>query len=131
MSQTAIKAGHPKVGGVDPRAGGLLKIEIPLEPTPDPHWTGIFNRGPSGVGYPVSMHPPELVGGAVFISPPDDEVERYVEKVEEMVAATNQSYAEHVEPRLKAQREAAARDTAERRRRVEDAQGRLDEREAS
>ena len=131
MSQTAIKAGKPKVLGVDPRARGLLKIEIPLDPKPDPQWTGIFNRGPNGVGYPISMHRPEVVGGTVVISPPDDEVAKYVEKVEEIVAATNRDYAQHVEPRLKAQRDAVEREKVDRQRRVEEAQKRLDAREES
>ena len=54
-------------------------VKIPLEPQPDRYWMEIFNRGPSGVSYSVSMHPPRVVGGSVVITPPDDKVEDYVE----------------------------------------------------
>lgn len=110
MSQTNIKPGKPRVLGVDQQYPGLLNVEIPLEPKPDTHWSEIFMRGPSDVPFSVSMHPPRLVGSKVIIRPPDDEVQRYVEYIAARVAGTNKNYAEQVEPKLRAQREAAERE---------------------
>ncbi len=126
MSQTDIKPGKPKVLGVDANYKGLLNVEIPLDPHPDANWAAIFSRGPSGVSYSLSMHPPQLVGGKIVIRPPDGDVEKYVEVVKARIDGTNREYAEQVEPVLKARQEAADREKAERQRRIEQAQKRLD-----
>lgn len=125
-SQTDIKPGKPRVLGVNSQYSGLLDVEIPLSPTPDRYWTEIFNRGPSNVPFSVSMHPPQLVGGTVRITPPDSEVEKYVEYISTRVEGTNRNYAERIEPRLRAQKEVEEREKADRARRNEEAQSRLD-----
>lgn len=123
--QTDIKPGKPRVLGVNAQYSGLLDVEIPLTPRPDRYWSETFERGPSDVPFSISMHPPRLVGGTVKITPPDSEVEKYVEYIAARVEGTNRNYAERIEPRLRAQQEAEERERADRERRVEEAQKRL------
>lgn len=123
--QTEIQPGTPKVLGIDSQYSGLLNVEIPLEPHPDRYWAEIFNNGPSGVSFSISMHPPRVVGGVVEIRPPDNEVDRYVAHVKERIEGTNRNYAERVEPKLRAAQEAEEREEADRKRRIEEAQKRV------
>jgi hypothetical protein len=125
MSQTEIRPGTPKVLGIDRTYPGLLNVEIPLDPTPDRYWTEIFNRGPAGVGFPAAGHEPHIVGGRVRLQPPDAELEKFIHAVLARIKGTNHNYAERVAPRLKAEREAAERNSAEKRRRIEEAQTKL------
>ena len=61
------------------------------------------------------------------LTPPDDEVERYVEDLDRRIEATNEHYARTVAPELERQgREEQERANTERRR-IEDAQRRLDD----
>ena len=129
--QTNIKPGKPKVLGVDSTYSGLLNVEIPLTPTPDRYWTEIFNNGPRDVPFSLSMHPPRLAGGTVRITPPDSEVERYVEYIAARVESTNRNYTERIEPRLSAQQAAEEREEADRKRRIEEAQSRVDDASAA
>jgi hypothetical protein len=125
--QTEIQAGKPKVLGNDSQFSGLLNVEIPIEPHPDRYWTDIFNNGPPGVSFSLSMHPPKVVGGTVRITPPDKELDRYVQHVNERIDGTNRYYAQNVEPKLRAHAEAEEREKKDRQRRIEEAQSHLDE----
>jgi hypothetical protein len=125
--ETSICMGKPEVLGVDPEASGLLDVSVPLEPRPDQYWVEIFNAGPPGVSFSVSMHPPRLSGSTVRLRPPDREVEKYLLSLQERIEGTNAEYARSVEPELRRQQEAQEADAAERQRRVEEAQRRLDE----
>jgi len=125
--QTGIRMGKATVLGIDREARGLLNVTVPLEPRPDRYWTEIFNSGPPGVSFSVSMHPPRLDGSTVFLRPSDEEVEQYLGSLQERVEGTNAEYARRVEPELRRQQEAEEADTAEEKRRVEEAQRRLDE----
>jgi hypothetical protein len=126
-AQTDIKPGKPRVRGVNSQFSGLLDVEIPLTPQPDRYWTEIFNRGPSDVPFSLSMHPPHLYGSTVKITPPDSEVEKYVEYISARVEGTNRNYADRIEPRLRAQKEAEEREAEDRKRRIEEAQKRVDD----
>jgi hypothetical protein len=122
---TPIRRGEPRVLGVHPQYSGLLRIEIRLDPSPPVGWAQGFSS-PRGVGIPISMHPPEIRGGSIYITPPDDEVEKYVAHIDERIAAANRVYQDEVMPdlRRRAERDAAAK--AEEQRRITDAQQRID-----
>ena len=124
-----IRLGEARVLGVDREASGLLNVEVPLEPRPDRFWLQIFESGPPGPMWPVSMHPPRLSGATVQIRPPDAELEMYLDRLRERVEATNAYYAREVAPELERQQKAAEDQASEDQRRIEEAQRRLDERE--
>jgi hypothetical protein len=125
--QTRISLAKAEVQGIDPDAKGLLRVAVALTPRPDVAWSALFQRGPVSVSWPVSMHPPRLEGGRVRMRPPDAEVDAYMAKLRELVQSTNEQYAREVLPRLRAEAEARERDEAEGKRRIEEAQRRLDE----
>jgi hypothetical protein len=97
-----------------------------LKPRPDRAWSALVERGPASVSWSVSMHPPHLEGGQVRMRPPDAEVEAYMAKLRELVQATNEQCAREVLPRLKAEAKVEEQAEAERKRRIEEAQRRLD-----
>ena len=103
-----VERGKPRVIGSDPQAPGLLVVEVDLTPRPDEPWTEIFGGGafgaPPGVSISLSTHPPELRGSTVRLTPPDDEVERYMEDLDRRIEATNEHYAQTVVPELERQR---------------------------
>jgi len=120
-----IRIGKPQVLGVNEQYSGLLDVDVPLEPSPDVHWDALFERG-AGVPISVSMHPPRLHGSTVRLRPPDSEVERYVDALRVRVEAVNDQYEREVLPALRGEAAATERAEAERTRRVEEAQERLD-----
>lgn len=130
MIATPVKMGHPVTVGIHAQYEGLLVVEIPLEPYPDEAWRSIFDH-PPGVGISMSMHPPRLIGSSVTIHPPDTEVERYVSHVRERVDAANAEYDKTVRPRLEALERQRIAAEEERRRRIAEAQAKLDELEDS
>jgi hypothetical protein len=121
-----ITRGTPDVIGIDPDYPGLLQVHVYLEPTPDQHWAAIF-QSPSGYGHPLSMHRPVLTHDRVEMRPPDNEVTKYVEKLDERIRLTNEQWERDVLPQLEAAR--IAKRTAEEtaRKRVEDAKRALGE----
>lgn len=58
--------------------------------------------------------------------PPDNEVEKYMEYLAQQIAGTNDYYNREVAPRKQQAHEAAVAERAETKRRVEEAQARLD-----
>lgn len=121
-----IEMGKPNVVGVNREHSGLLDVEVPLAPSPDRHWTQIFNDGPPGVPYSPAREAPRLSGSVVYMRPSDDDLERSVEYLKIRVAGTNAYYNREVAPRLKQAHEAQEAEEAERARRVEEARRRLD-----
>jgi hypothetical protein len=84
--------------GVDHLASGMLEVRIDLDPVPDDDWNGLFDR--PTVSMPLSMHPPQLrEPGTVYIRPPDEELKKYVEHVDERIASANRRYETEVIPR--------------------------------
>lgn len=127
MEWERIRLGKPNVLGVNEQYSGLLDVDVPLEPTPDVHWTAVFERGPSGISYSVSMHPPRIHGTSIRLRPPDSELERYVEALHERVEATNDQYEREILPHLRSEAQTADNERAERERRIKDAQEQLDQ----
>jgi hypothetical protein len=82
---TEIKAGTPKVIGVNRTYSGLLDVEIPLDPSAPPGWVQIFDQCPSGLEVSLSTHPPMASASRVQIRPPDDQLEKYKAHVLERV----------------------------------------------
>jgi hypothetical protein len=130
MDWEPIRLGKPNVLGINEQFSGLLDVDVPLEPTPDVHWTTVFERGPSGISYSLSMHPPRIHGTGVRLCPPDSEVERYVEALRERVEATNDQYDREILLHLRSEAEATDNQRAERERRIKDAQEQLDQQTA-
>ncbi len=126
-----VERGKPDVLGPDPTASGLLLIDVPLTPHPDRGWAEIFSgssffNAPPGVSLSVSMHPPRLMGGKVQLRAPDTEVENYLQHLDERIAAANTEYERRVAPELEQQRKEAEAEAEHTRRRIEDAQRRLE-----
>lgn len=120
------------MAGIDPTATGLLLIDVPLDPTPDEYWRAIFGGtgffdAPPGFSLSISMHPPRLQGNTVRLRAPDGELDKYVESLDARIAATNAEYERRVLPELERQREARMREQDELKRRLEEAQRKLDE----
>jgi hypothetical protein len=122
-----IKLGKAKVRGVDPEASGLLNVDIPLEPQPPDEWLQTFGSAP-GPMWSISMHPPKLHGNTIRIRPPDNEVDKYIAALQGLVDATNAYYDRDIAPELERQARAKDDAAAGQKRRLEEAQRRLDER---
>jgi hypothetical protein len=125
-----VERGEPDVLGPDPAASGLLLIDVPLTPTPDRAWASIFGGSsffdaPPGVSLSVSMHPPRLMGAKVQLRAPDAEVEKYMQHLDERIAAANAEYAQSVAPEVERRKKAAAAEAERTRKRIEDARRRL------
>jgi hypothetical protein len=72
------------------------------------------------------MHPPRLEGRTVRLTPPDQELEKYVEHVDACIANANEQFERVVLPQLREEAERAqAADTA-RDQRIREAQARAD-----
>jgi hypothetical protein len=120
---TPIERAEVKVRGIDPEFSGLLRVEVALTPSPPAPWRTYFER-PSGVSMSLSMHPPRLIGSMVEIRPPDNELEKYLENVDERIRHANERYGAEALPAIQAQAERDAAFRAESQRRVDDAQRR-------
>jgi hypothetical protein len=129
MSDQMIKLGQAQVLGIDSEASGLLNVVVPLEPIPDRAWAEVFQSGPPGPMWPISMHPPHLSRDEIRIRPPDQELEQYLAALNQRVEATNSYYAQQIAPQLKAEQERKEADEAERQRRIDEAQRQLDKRD--
>jgi hypothetical protein len=120
-----IQLGKAKVGGVDERASGLLKVWVPFEPRPPVEWLNVFGAG-SGPIWPASMHPPDISRDGTYLRPPDEEVEMYINALQQQVDATNTYYNSEIGPELERQRQRKADQESDEVRRIEEAQRRLD-----
>ncbi|MHB8382051.1 MAG: hypothetical protein ACYDC3_06890 [Candidatus Binataceae bacterium] len=96
---TPITRRELQVIGDHPDYPGLLQVVISLSEEPPEKWQEFF-MNPTGVGISMSMHPPEISGGEIGISPPDNELERYVRHVDERIDAANQRYSREVLPQI-------------------------------
>jgi hypothetical protein len=77
---------------------GTVRILFRLSPAPDRDWASIFGgpdastpigaRLPAGYEHPVGMLQPDIRGDAVTLDVPHGEVEKYVAKLDERIAAT-------------------------------------------
>lgn len=117
MAWTPITREEPKVLGVHRQWKGLLDVRIRLSRTPPPEWGQFFAQG-IGVILPMSMHLPELRGAEVLLRPPDNELQVYVQKVDERIQSANAQYEQLVLPRLRAQEEQQMKVAEETERRV-------------
>ena len=123
-----ISIGDREVVGIDPSASGLIRVRVGLTPTPSSEWWEIFERGPAGISYSVTMHPPRRAGSAAIdLRAPDAEIERYVEALRDRVSATNVQYESEVAPERQRRDEAEKADEEQRERRMRQAQQKLDE----
>ena len=72
------------------------------------------------------MHPPTLVGDAVKITTPDDQLEEYVRDVDQRIAAANTFYESEILPAITAERSARETERDDARTRIENAERRFD-----
>ena len=72
------------------------------------------------------MHPPSLVGSAVKITPPDDQLEEYVRHVDQRIAAANAYYEGEILPAITSEQAARQAEREDARTRIENAERRLD-----
>lgn len=115
-----------KVRGRNNQYSGLLDVDIELSHRPPEVWARFF-ESPSGIGISISMHPPSLSGSTVHIRPPDDEVEKYAQHIEERVAHTNKWFEETALPQINAAEERKRAEDAAEAERLKEAQRKLDE----
>lgn len=101
MKWTPITRGKPKVLGINEKYSGLLNVELDLSDTPPREWAEFFTH-PTGIGISMSMHPPKLSGHIVSLRPPDGEIEKYVNHIDERIVAANAYYERQVIPDLEA-----------------------------
>ncbi len=88
-----IRPVHVDVLGVHRVFTRLLIVEIQVEPVPPRRWAEAFNnfQEPRGAN-PEFM--PKLEGDIVSISPPDNELETWVQAVERRIRHVNKRLAE-------------------------------------
>lgn len=115
-----------EVEGIDPQESGRLLIRIDLNRVPEAEWQSFFETSSAGASSP-SMNPPRLVSDTITIRPPDEEVETYVEHVDERITTANEQYASRILPQLQAEEAERDREASEQLRRVQDAQSRIDQ----
>lgn len=123
MNWKRITRGEVDVRGVNKKYPGLLDVRIPLSEVPPREWTGYFER-PVGISISMSMHPPHLSGAEVVLRPSDDDLEEYVQHVDERIQAANVRYEREVLPQLRALEAQQQREAAEVESRLEAARKR-------
>jgi hypothetical protein len=87
-----------KAQGLCENAPGLQKVYLYLSRLPEREWQQIFEQS-FLVSISASMHPPEVRGRKVVITPPKDDdeaLEKYVEHVKERIEKANERYRHDV-----------------------------------
>jgi hypothetical protein len=123
---THITRTEVEVRGVNQQYSGLLDVDVQLSESPPTEWTQTFDHPPN-VGIPISMHPPRLRGATIRITPPDSELEMYLDHIDKRIEAVNRWYADNVWPKVLAAGERTKAEAADEAQRVEEARRRLDE----
>jgi hypothetical protein len=129
-----VRRSSTDVVGIDPEARGLILVRVQLEPAPDRHWAQIFGGNsawdaPPGHSFSISMHPPRLSGSTVTLRPPDGDVEKYLDSLDDRIACTNRHYTTVIKPQLDRERQAADQRAAEDAARLDAAKRQIDERD--
>ena len=106
-------------------SSGLLKIRIELSRNPPREWEKAFKDAKGTCKY-SSIHPPSINGKNIYITPPSDKLEVYINHVDERIEGANKYYENTILPKI--QQEESARETDEKRKynRIENAQNELD-----
>lgn len=120
MEFERIRAGKPKVLGMQ---APNFEIEIPLDPPPPKGWTGRFEHGLRNLPRYIKLRT-KVRGGTLHLLAPINDLEKDVEALRAHVEGTNDEFERFLA-------EGAASSSAEdleadERRRIEDAQRRLD-----
>jgi hypothetical protein len=100
-----VKAGKPEVTGIDSRTPELVRISVPVKPTPNQDWKRIFDSPPSGYGHAINMQHPKIHGSQIDVSAPPDEADRYMHAIHERVQAANEQYVREIQPQIEAREE--------------------------
>lgn len=102
---------------------GLLRVTVKLSPEPPDDWCDRLSRG---VGVPISpdMHRISAHRDTAYLTTPDDELERYVEHLDQRIEATNHWYETEIVPAIQASEDEAERKAKETDRRLADARRR-------
>lgn len=87
-----IRPVHVEVLGVHRTYTRLLIVEIQIEPEPPRRWADAFNGFQEPRGANVEFKP-VLEGDVVTITPPDNELERWVQAVERRIRHVNKKMA--------------------------------------
>ena len=114
-----------QVKGVDPEAPELLVVEVTLSAAPPGEWPHRFEN-PPGVEIPTSMLPPKVDRSVVRFRVSDDQLEQYIQKIDERIATANDYYADEVLPARLAVEQKKQAELDSRAARVADAQRRVD-----
>jgi hypothetical protein len=125
MNWQPITRGKPQVRGVHPTYRGLLEVVVELDRRPPDGWAQCFDH-PEGVGMSLSMHPPRLSGGTIYLMPPDGEVEQYMAHIDERIRAANTSYEQRILPQVRAAEVVKQQAADEEQRRLTEARRKLE-----
>jgi len=124
---THVAVGKARVLGIDAEYPGLLNVEVALVPVPDPQWQRIFAQGAPDEWFPHPMHPPRISGDRVTMTPPDDQLETYMEALRNRISTTNEAYDRIVGTRPDQLGPMRRAEIEEQERRIEQAQRKLDD----
>jgi hypothetical protein len=127
-----VRRAATEVLGIDREARGLIRVRVRLEPSPDRQWAAIFGGNgawdsPPGHSFSLSMHPPRLSGSTVTLRPPDGEVEKYLDSLDDRIACTNRHYESVVKPQIERERETADQQAADDAARLDAARRQIEE----
>lgn len=117
---TPIERGEVRPVGINQQYPGLLDVKVTLQPTPPPAWSDRLANG----GMTLGTHSMSVRGATVHLTPPDDELEKYVEKLDSRIAEVNAWYESEMLPVLKRNRERAEKERSEKETRLQAARDR-------
>ncbi len=84
-----------EVVGVHPVYARLLMVEISLDPVPSKRWIEMFNEF-DGASLQRDHFAPVAKGDAILVTPPDGEMETYVQAVERRIRHVNKRIVDEV-----------------------------------
>lgn len=83
-----------KATGTDPKASGLVIVEIPLDVRPDSDWADCFFNPTTSS---VSVHPPRIFGDMIELRATKDRPEKDLEWVYKYIEQANECYRKKME----------------------------------
>ena len=109
MAWEPIRRSGQQAKGLDPKAQGLVVIEVNLAPIPPDDWIKLWNPTPPNAPASVSFGPPKISGSTAILRVPGAMVKTAVELVDKQIAAANEWYEREVLPRFQAAEDEAQR----------------------
>jgi len=106
-------------------SSGLLKIRVQLSCNPPKEWEQAF-KDAKGACKLSNIHPPSINGKNIYITPPSDKIEVYINHVDERIEGANKYYKNTILPVIQQKEIEREAEKKRKRNRIEDAQNKLD-----